>query len=107
MEMCQIVIKCLNTWKVLFQLTEILRDYTFLLDDTGCRETRVSACTSSTVPQFVQRGIACVQSEDGRDNSSTTKEQNHEIPKNTGAMPSGLEGWCQYPFYYQTLVIFQ
>jgi len=39
---------CQNT-QVLFMLTELLRDPTFLLDVTGCRKTQVSDCTGFTV----------------------------------------------------------
>jgi hypothetical protein len=42
---------CRNT-QVLFLLTEILWDHTFLSDVTGCRKTHVSDCTSSTVLLF-------------------------------------------------------
>ena len=42
------VVGCRNT-QVLFQLTKIPWDHTFLLDVSGCWKTQVSDCTSSTV----------------------------------------------------------
>ena len=43
---------CQNT-QVLFWLTEILWDYTFLSDVKGCRKTQVSNCTGCTVVYFL------------------------------------------------------
>jgi hypothetical protein len=43
---------CRNT-QVLFELTQILLEFKFLSDVTGCRKTRVSDCTGSTVVVYV------------------------------------------------------
>ena len=50
------IVEPCNT-QVLVQITEIFMDHKFVSDATGCRNTQVLDCTSSTVFQFIQGSI--------------------------------------------------